>query len=73
MATTKSSRKWTGSAHFSTPKRTPNEQPWAAPHQYQCSSGHWVEADHELPRCPAAPLGEPCLGELRPVRTERVA
>lgn len=45
-------------------RRGPNEIPWHPSHIYDCSSGHYVQADAPVSQCPAFHLGEPCRGEL---------
>ncbi len=46
------------------PRRTPNEVPWEAPFQYECSEGHRLEAEKAKTRCLAVVHGQPCPGVL---------
>lgn len=48
-------------------KRTANEVPWDPAFQYECSNGHFLQADAACCACPACVLGEPCGGDLRRV------
>lgn len=45
-------------------KRTANEVPWEPSHQYECSEGHSLRADHECCVCPACVHGVSCEGTL---------
>lgn len=47
-----------------TTKRTASEVPWVPPYQYECSNGHFLQADAPCCGCPACNHGELCDGEL---------
>jgi hypothetical protein len=46
------------------PKRLPGEVPWVPSFNYDCSHGHFIQADAEVSQCPAFSCGEPCDGDL---------
>lgn len=45
-------------------RRTANEIPWTPDYSYDCTSGHFIQADAPVSQCPAYDCGEPCRGDL---------